>query len=150
MLRKNYIHNSKYFWGHKISEYGLEHGYIDYATLSKAFDCVLNNNIIQETNIDGSEWEVVNGSEISFYDTEIDEYVGYDEIENWDNIEEHYIEIYQYYIISDRGFDILSELTDEIIFYNEKLDMYVWGVAHWGTSWDYVLTNIPVKLSDEE
>lgn len=53
-----------------------------------------------------------------------------------------YYEIYQYFIVSDRGADILQE-AGEIVYYNEALDMYVWGVTHWGTSWDYVLTNIP-------
>lgn len=35
---KNYIHGSKYFYGNKISDYGLKNGYIDYSTLVKAFD----------------------------------------------------------------------------------------------------------------
>ena len=25
---------------------------------------------------------------------------------------------------------------------NETLDLYIWGVTHYGTGWDYVLTNI--------
>ena len=25
---------------------------------------------------------------------------------------------------------------------NEKLDIYIWAVTHFGTSWDYVLTDI--------
>lgn len=142
------VWNSKYFYGNKISEYGLKNGYIDYRTLSKSFDMVLNNDIIQKT-ADIGYWETVNGSEIGYYDNSIDEYVKYDDIENWDNISESYAEIYQYYIISEPGYRILSELTDEIIFYNETLDIYIWGVTHWGTSWDYVLTDIPVKLETE-
>lgn len=55
-------------------------------------------------------------------------------------------EIYQYYIISDSGASILCELTNETVFYNEELDMYVWGVCHCGTAWDYVLTDIPVNV----
>ena len=43
---------------------------------------------------------------------------------------------------------ILKEWTNEIVFYNQELDMYVWGVTHYGTSWDYVLTNIELN-SDE-
>ena len=26
--------------------------------------------------------------------------------------------------------------------YNEQLDMYLWGITHFGTSWDYVLTDV--------
>ena len=113
------------FYGHKISEYGLQNGYIDYATLAKAFDAVLNNDIISKTQEIGY-WECVNGSE---YDEET----------------ETYYDIFQYYIISESGYEILQQFTDEIIFYNEELDMYVWGVTHYGTSWDYVLTDIAIE-----
>lgn len=52
-------------------------------------------------------------------------------------------EIYQYYIVDDNGAEILKN-CNEIVFYNEELDMYVWGVTHYGTSWDYVLTDIKI------
>lgn len=116
------------FYGHKISEYGLQNGYIDYATLAKSFDAVLNNDIIAKTQEIGY-WECVNGTE---YDEETGDYQ----------------EIYQYYIISQSGFETLQRFTDEIVFYNEELDMYVWGVTHYGTSWDYVLTNIAIKRAN--
>lgn len=108
-------------YGHKVSEYGLENGYLDYHTLSKIVgDCVLNNNVF--------------------------EYIGY---ENWalesgeeEDEDGYFQEVYQYYIVSDSGASFLEEYTDELVFYNEELDMYLWGVTHFGTSWDYVLTNI--------
>lgn len=53
-------------------------------------------------------------------------------------------EIFQYYIISDNGARILQDYTDEIVYYIEPLDVYVWGVTHCGTSWDYVLTDIKI------
>lgn len=54
-------------------------------------------------------------------------------------------ECFQYYIIDYAGYDILSYwLPTEVIYYCESLDMYVWGVSHWGTSWDYVLTDIKI------
>lgn len=59
-------------------------------------------------------------------------------------------EIFQYYIISDSGKRILEENTNEIIFYNEELDLYVWGITHFGTGWDYVLTSIPCETYEEE
>lgn len=122
---KKYVHKSSYFCGNKISEYGLKNGYIDYSTLTKAFDAVLSNDIIKNTASIG-EWEQVNG----FVEDE----------------KNYPTEIFQYYIISDQGAEILQEYTDEIVFYNDTLNMFVWGVCHYGTAWDYVLTNIPVKV----
>ncbi len=113
------------FYGNKISDYGLEHGYIDYACLSEAFSTILNNDIIAKTQEIGC-WECVNGSE---YDEET----------------ETYYDIFQYYIISESGYETLQYYTNEIVFYNEELDMYVWGVTHYGTSWDYVLTSIAIE-----
>lgn len=124
-MKRNYVYG-EYFEGNKISEYGLQNGYVDYRTLAKAFDAVMNNSIISNTQ-DIGYWEEVNGSE---YDPETDEY----------------IEVYQYYIISDYGASILQDMTDEIVWYNSELDMYVWGVTHWGTSWDYVLTDIKCNV----
>lgn len=53
-------------------------------------------------------------------------------------------EIYQYYIISDNGAKILQHYTNEILYYIEPLDVYVWGVTHFGTAWDGVLTDIKI------
>ena len=108
-----------YFYGNKISDYGLEHGFLDYGTLAKAFNSVLNNCIIPNT-WDIGEWEQVSG----------------------DADEEQ--EIFQYYIVTDSGAEILQEIG-EIVFYNYELDMYIWGVTHYGTSWDYVLTDVPCR-----
>ena len=114
-----------YFYGNEASEYGKENGYLDYATFSKAFQAVLNNDIISKTQEIGY-WDIVNGSE---YDEESD----------------NYTEIFQYYIVDSNGAEIIQNFTDEILFYNEELDLYVWGVTHWGTSWDYVLTDIKLN-----
>lgn len=73
-----------------------------------------------------AEWKLVNGVD---YDEETEEF----------------IEIYQDFIISHQGYDILSEYTDEIVYYNETLDLYVWGVTHQGTPWDYALTDIKIE-----
>ena len=118
----------KYFYGNEISEYGRQHGYVDYRTLAKSFDAVLNNDIINKTSEIGY-WDVINGSE---YDEETDSYA----------------DIFQYYIISSQGAEILQRETDEIVFYNEELDMYVWGVTHFGTAWDYVLTDIQCEIEE--
>ena len=108
-------------YGHKVSEYGLQHGYLDYYTLSEIVgDCILNNNIFLEAGYEN--WELVSGEE---------------ESEDGD-----YYEVYQYYIITEYGAKFLEDRTDEIVYYNPNLDMYLWGITHFGTSWDYVLTDL--------
>lgn len=178
-----FVHG-KYFYGNEISEYGQQNGYVDYRTLAKAFDAVLNNDIIQKTYEIGY-WEQESGmvdhteeiealqEEIESIMYDISEMIDADE--SFEDSEKHLAmvskmeelqdrideleeeqdstdEIYQYYIVSDNGAEILKEIN-EIVFYNEELDMYVWGVTHWGTSWDYVLTdikcNVPYNFDDE-
>lgn len=121
----------QYFCGNKISDYGLEHGYVDYATLAKAFDAVLSDGIIQHTDGVIGYWELENGTD---YDEE----------------EDRFVEVFQKYIISANGAEILEDYTDELVWYNEELDMYVWGVTHLGTSWDYVLTDIRCNAKEEQ
>ena len=171
-----FVHG-KYFYGNEISSYGQEHGYVDYATLAKAFDAVLNNDIIPKTYEVGY-WEQESGfvdhteeieelkEKIEEYEEEIarvmerdDEYEENhvyiamnenierveEQIEELEEEQDSMDEIFQYYIVSDNGAEILKEIN-EIVFYNEALDMYVWGVTHWGTSWDYVLTDIKCNV----
>ena len=68
-----------------------------------------------------------------------------EQIEELEQEQDNQPEIYQYYIISDNGADILKRFTDEIVYYIPVLNVYVWGVTHWGTSWDYVLTDIKIE-----
>lgn len=146
MNNNNKTWNSKYFYGKEISEYGLKNGYVDYRTLAQSFDCILNNEIIKH---EADYWEIYSGSDTSYYNTQTNEYVEYDDIEDWDDIEEEYSDIYQWYIISESGADILQELTNEIVYYNSKLDIYLWGITHYGTGWDYVLTDIKIELDNK-
>ena len=125
--------NKKYFYGNEISSYGVQHNRVDYRTLAKCFDAVLCNDITKlfysTINGDYIEPELVNGSD---YNEEDD----------------YYYDIHQYYIIDNAGYRILTELTNEIVYYIEKLDIAIWGVTHFGTGWDYVLTDI--KINEEE
>ena len=157
----------EYFYGNKVSDYGIENGYVDYAALVKSFDAVLNNDIINKTS-DIGYWEQVNGfidysdeideiqdkiDELETEQEEQEEQNKIDELQNKiDELQEEQDEepeIFQYYIISDEGADILKRETNEIVYYNEELDMYVWGVTHWGTSWDYVLTGIALQEKEK-
>ena len=118
-----------YFYGNKISDYGIENGWVDYRTLAQSFNLVLNNDIMSKT------WE------LGYWEQES----GFSSDEETGDYNDP--EIFQYYIIDYNGAEILKE-ADEIVFYNEALGMYLWGVTHYGTSWDYVLTNI--KIEEQE
>lgn len=150
----------KYFCGNKISDYGIKNGFLDYSTLAKSFDAVLNNDIMSKT-YDIGYWDQESGfidnskkiEELQERIEELEELITDDtteeqdeettrQIEELENEQDEQPEIFQYYIISDAGARTLEEIN-EIVFYNEVLDMYVWGVTHWGTSWDYVLTSVP-------
>ena len=71
-----------------------------------------------------------------------------DHIDEMQNEQDNPQEVYQWFIISDNGAEILKDLTDELVYYLPSLDVYVWGVCHWGTSWDYVSTDIRIKLDE--
>lgn len=153
----------KYYYGNAISEYGMENGRVDYATLSKCFNAVLNNDIMQFTYNIGY-WDQVSGiidnlEEIEELEEKRDELEEQNEsnpsqiLENEineinDKIEElereqDDQEVFQLYIVDDWGARLLQEIN-EIVYYNETLNMYLWGVTHYGTSWDYVLTSIKI------
>ena len=107
------LYGNKVF-GVTVSDLALERGYLDYKALANILeDCILNNTLRSETF---GEWEMVSGT--------LKEAISQD------------------FIISKYGYHILSEYTDEVVFYNERLNIYIWGVSHWGTSWEYVLTDI--------
>ena len=109
-------------YGIKVSDYGLENRYLDYYTLSQIVGSyILNNNIMEEIPYG---WELVN-------------------VDVVDEDGECY-DIYQWYIIDELGYRDLSRLTDEIVYYNDQLDLYLWGITHFGTSWDYVLTDVRI------
>lgn len=176
------------YYGHKISDYGLENNRVDYGTLAKAFDAVLNNEIYGKLEELGYYWDGYAGN-VEYYEDSDGNTYSYDEkeerieeleqereeleeemedcdpdsdryaeIENAiaeidsdiDTLsEEHYHDIFQYYIISDEGARILAADTDEIVLYNEEFDINLWCVTHYGTAWDYVLTDIKCNVGDD-
>lgn len=178
-MRKTNKLASVYFCGNEASDYAKEQGYLDYATFAKAFDAVLNNDIMSKTQEIGY-WEQENGfidnseevEELIEKEEELGETLremidnDKEETEEYNNLEKEYNdivekieelqeeennqEIFQYYIVSDNGAEIIKQYTDDPLFYNEELDMYVWGVTHYGTSWNYVLTDIKLNCSYDD
>lgn len=110
-----------------LNEYEKENKRLSYKNLFYNDDSmILCNEIIK----DYEDMEIVNGCD---YDEDTDEY--YD--------------IYQYYIIDDDTAKRLIDNTDELIYYHNRLDIYVLGVTHFGTSWGYVLTEFRLEKDDE-
>ena len=165
------MEKEKYYYGNAVSDYGIESGYVDYATLAKAFDAVLNNDIMRLTYNIGS-WDQVSGiidnsdeiegleekrdeleekrdeleeksknNQSQILENEINEIN--EQIEELENEQDDELEVFQWYIVDDWGARLLQEIN-EIVYYNETLDMYIWGVTHFGTSWDHVLTDIKI------
>lgn len=166
-----------YFCGNEVSDYAKEQGYLDYRTLAKAFDAVLNNNIMSITDSNGiGYWNQENGmidnsdeieelenkisdteekmeeldeksNDYKVLESEIDEMQS--RIDELQNQQDYPPEIFQWYIVNGNGADIIKEYTDDPLYYNEALDMYLWGVTHYGTSWDYVLTDVKLNCGDD-
>lgn len=164
--------NSNYFYGQKLTDYELQRGYVSYATMAKCFNHVLCNEI---ANVCYEDLNMVSGfvdnsvlidklldDIYNYHDaiSELDADTEYEQIcelkrlieyaeEDIEELryEEEMLdpEIFQYYIVDDSAVEIL-QLNNEIVYYIEQLDIYVWGVTHCGTSWDYVLTNIQIEL----
>ncbi len=134
----------KTYNGNEISEYGQERGYVDYACLASCFNHVLCNSIVEkfpflmENLISGCPYRYYNnetGNEITEEE--------YNEMPDTSCVSEEFLEVYQYYIVSHNALYLLEE-AGEIVYYCEDLDVYVWAVTHYGTSWDYVLTSIKI------
>lgn len=127
----------KYYYGNAISECGMQNGRVDYATLAKAFDAVLNNDIMNLTYDIGS-WEQVNGivdnsEEIEELEEKRDELEEENEnnpsqiIENEINEINEQIEeleseqcddpeVIQWFIISDWGARLLQQETSDKLY----------------------------------
>lgn len=205
----NFVHGS-YFFGNKISDYGLKNGYVDFATLCKSFDMVLNNDLMDTLESNGYYFENVNIPDFSDEINELEEKIDninndfescyyandymevipnilnlaerFDLLDEWENCEnsdqkEDFLrkiinmaegeinelnekindlrdyeitDIFQYFIIPENGADIIKQWTNYPLYYCETLDLYILGVTHWGTAWNYVLTDIRCNVPYEE
>ena len=165
-----------WFCGNEASDYAKEQGYLDYATLAKGFDAVMNNGIMEMTEANGiGYWEQENGEidnsdeieelenqieeveekmenvnedsdDYNAFEREIDEMN--DRINKLQNQQDYPPEVFQWFIVDENGADIIKEYTDDPLYYNEELDMYVWGVTHYVTAWDNVLTDIQCEIEE--
>ena len=176
-MKRNKLYGTT-FCGNEASDYAKEQGYLDYATFAKAFDAVLNTSIMENTCEIGF-WDQENGiidnsekvdalkEEITDIENRL-EFLTDEEIEEAQMLQEeinsiqeqieeldeeqgrsYNQEIFQYYIVSDQGAEMIKQYTEDPLFYNEILDMYVWGITHYGTSWSYVLTDVKLNCKEK-
>lgn len=117
-----------------LNDYEKENKKVSYRRLIER----ISNNI----------WLFNNAPELSDYDFEFEIGNDYDE-ETGD-----YIDIYQWYLIDINHYTLekLKELNckDVIIAWSEKLEEYVLFVDHFGTGWDYVLTDVEYTTDFKE
>lgn len=117
-----------------LNEKELKTGRVSYKRLVDCYvgDIVLCNNI---TDVDDEIWDNVDESNL------IDE----------DGDEINDLDIYQYYLcnVSEWAKEQLKG-TGVILSYSKVLDCDVLMVQHWGTSWDYVMTDIEWTENLEE
>lgn len=120
--------NKKFFYGMEVSEEGIARGYVDYRTFAHALGShVLCNDIIRIFN-------------------ELNWNFSYEEYnDGYDEEEDVYPEVYQYYLIPccESNTRLLDEAHEHYI-YVEDYDLLIWCIHHWGTSWDYVMTDIKI------
>lgn len=122
-MKKFYISNKS-----ELNDEELRTGKVSYRRIVERFigDLVLCNNI---NELDTSIWDNLRN-----------------ELEEDD-------EIYQYYIcdISEWDKEYLEELGEPLILsYSDMLDLDILMVNHFGTSWDYVMTDVEWSENLEE
>lgn len=114
-MKKFYISNKE-----DLNEYELNSGCVSYRRIIDRYiqDLVLCNNVVNIGN-----WFSLNGNK-HYMDCKKDE-------------------IYQYYLCNLNEFE-KETLTEYgiILTYSEELELDILCVDHWGTSWDYVLTDV--------
>jgi hypothetical protein len=110
----------------------------NYSQLFRDDDVLLLCNNIRE--VDDSIWDNVEGGELYWYEDDEGNELTEEEVEElgWQNVNQIDHDIYQYYLINNMLAHSLINHTDNIVMYSDKLDLYVLGVTHCGTSWSYV------------
>lgn len=114
---------------------------------------IMNNFIIEALAKKGLYFETYSGSDRSFYNADGDEITEQEfyDLENQGGYDE-YDDIYQFFMISGNDAERFATYTNELIIYNDELDLYILCVKHWGTSWDSVPANwkTPEELKEED
>ena len=149
----------------KLSHFAIRAGMVDYFTASE----VVGAELYDIYAVDEGDWELVNGDDKYYidgdgntYDSEmayergreletmIDNKEEGQDISNWErdiDLLTNYGEVrwvYDYYKITEEGAKILMNESNELVYYNSEIDVYVWGICHYGMSLKLIPTSIPI------
>lgn len=131
-MKNNYFIDAlKNYTNTRSNAYYTNTKYINYATLTDFIftDMIICNNIVEYSD----NWELELSEECE---------------------DDEYIDFYQYYIVDidnwrlEKYKEYLQETnksSDLTLWYDNELDIYILGVSHCGTSWNYVPTDIEIK-----
>lgn len=145
-MKKTYEVEGRYINEGKISHKGLEIGYLDYSALaSMLYDgMILNNSLSMESFLD----ELPDGAWFESYEAFLeDESLTEDEYDSYDYFYDLLESVYQYYMVSDRDSQFLLK-AGEVVIYSEELNINLWCIGHYGTSWSYVYSDAKIKEVD--
>ena len=138
--------------GSDMGEYEKDQGYASYRTIVSRYigDIVLCNNII---DVDPSVFDNLLIESNEKYYNENGEEITEEEYYNDSNAycETNDTEIYQYYLCNVSQWEKEhAEAAGLILSYSDMLDCDILCVDHFGTSWDYVLTDVKLFNNYEE
>lgn len=108
----------------ELNYYEKENGVISLYNLMQIYDVrmVLCNNIVRVD--EELEWD------------------NYDLV--YDEEEDRFVEIFQYFLTYERDKELFERLGYPTAWSN-VLEVWVVGITHFGTGWDYVLTDVPIE-----
>lgn len=110
---------------------------------------VLNNYLIEELPKKAFYFDVFCGDLFNYFDENWEEITKeeYEQLNEKDaETHEQEVDIYQYFIITERDAERLQKYTNELVLYNEQLDLYLLCVCHFGTGW----SGVPANWKNEE
>ena len=135
-MENNYTNEDKKFLQRLIDEHPTYSQMVEFCSEN----IILNNYIVPELAQKGYLFDTYCGKGETYYNEEGEEITReeYEEQEDCGAYSQ-YDDIYQYCIVDSP--DRFEQYTNELLIYNEELDLYILCVKHLGTSWDYVSAN---------
>ena len=132
-----------------LNDYERERGYVSWSTMMTArkTDLVLFNELVKLDSFYDMQpfCEDLLQEKYDSYLSELDP--DERELEDIYDYQLDHLDAFQYYAISLPTARILTDFNI-ITFYNDELDLYILPVNHYGTGWDYVLTDIKIERND--
>ena len=133
--------------------------WVDYKTLAHAVGSMIDaDELIKRTAGIVGEWEQISGYDPDLFRAYIEDHpeelpTFKDEDGNededaraeWldDNYPDYYEDVFTAFLVDEQGAKLLQQAA-EIVYYNAALDLYAWGVTHYGTAWRLVPTEIEI------